>query len=114
MDGGAEPGHGGVSFEREEGGARLFTSQAKASEPSLKQAATLLDMTLIALAQAELAAAAPRCATSSARVEAVTGVPSLAEAAALAGAGPNSRLVLARISENGVSCAVAQSQEPMR
>jgi cobalt-precorrin 5A hydrolase len=101
----------GVSCRRNEGGPSLFTSQGKASEPGLKQAAVLLDMEVVALPQAELVAAAPRCATRSARVEAVTGLPSLAEAAALAGAGPHSRLVLPRISENGVSCAVAQRPE---
>jgi cobalamin biosynthesis protein CbiG len=71
-------------------------------------------MDLITLPQHELLTAAPRCVTRSARVEAVTGLPSLAEAAALAGAGANSRLLLARISEDGVSVAVAGNEEPTR
>jgi cobalt-precorrin 5A hydrolase len=105
---------GTFSRKRErEGAPCLFTSQIKASEPGLVEAASILDMELIALPEAELIAAAPRCATRSERVEAVTGLPSLAEAAALAGAGPNSRLLLARISRDGASCAVAADPEPM-
>jgi cobalt-precorrin 5A hydrolase len=90
---------------------RLYTSQFKATEPGIVEAAAILRLELIALPQAELEAAAPRCLTRSERVEALTGLPSLAEAAALAGAGANSRLILERISENGVSCAVALCEE---
>jgi cobalt-precorrin 5A hydrolase len=89
----------------------LFTSKAKAGEPALRDAAAMLGLELVGLARSELEAAAPRCLTRSVRVEAVTGLPSLAEAAALAGAGLRSRLILARISENGASCAVAGGEE---
>ena len=79
---------GTFSRMREKDGAStsVFTSQAKAGE-------------------------AGRCVTRSQRVEALLGLPSLAEAAALAGAGPHSRLILARISEGGASCAVAMNEE---
>ena len=38
---------------------------------------------------------------------ALFGLPSIAETAALAGAGPSSVLLLARMSEGGASCAIA-------
>ncbi|SDR62322.1 cobalt-precorrin 5A hydrolase [Rhizobiales bacterium GAS191] len=92
-------------------GISLFSSEDKRSEQGLVDAATALDLPLILLPQARLLAAAPRCETRSARVEALFGLPSVAEAAALAGAGENSRLVVKRISEAGASCAVAQPSE---
>ena len=45
--------------------------------------------------------------TRSARIEALRGVGSLAEAAALAAAGPQGRLVLPRIASAGATCALA-------
>jgi precorrin-4/cobalt-precorrin-4 C11-methyltransferase len=89
----------------------LFTSDHKRHEQGLKDAAAALGIELVFLPRAALEAAAPRCETRSQRVEKLLGLPSLAEAAALAGAGGGSRLVLKRISENGASCAVAQSAE---
>ena len=85
----------------------IFTSEAKHDEEGLVEAAAMLGMKLVCLPRAELAAAASRCVTRSPRVEALIGLPSLAEAAALAGAGKGARLVLQRISEGGASCALA-------
>jgi cobalt-precorrin 5A hydrolase len=85
----------------------IFTSEAKREEKGLAEAAATLGMKLVFLPRAKLEAAAPRCTTRSTRVEALIGLPSLAEAAALAGAGEGSRLVLQRISEGGASCAMA-------
>ncbi|HTI02212.1 MAG TPA: cobalamin biosynthesis protein, partial [Acidisoma sp.] len=48
-----------------------------------------------------------RCLTRSARAQREVGLASVAEAAALAGAGPGGRLVLARIAADGVTCALA-------
>ena len=99
--------------EGEGGGApaRLFTSQTKAAEAGPVAAAALLGIEFVGLPQAELERAAPRCATRSERVLRATGLPSLAECAALAGAGRGSRLILERISEGGASCAVALLEE---
>jgi cobalt-precorrin 5A hydrolase len=97
-----EPGATRVS-----GDAVIFTSETKHEEKGLADAAATLGLRLVLLPRAELEAAASRCATRSARVEALIGLPSLAEAAALAGAGAGSRLVLERISEGGASCALA-------
>jgi cobalt-precorrin 5A hydrolase len=91
--------------------ASLFTSEDKRREPGLAEAAAALGLKLVPLPRAALEAAAPRCETRSRRVQALLGLPSLAEAAALAGAGEGSRLALARISEGGASCAVALPSE---
>jgi cobalt-precorrin 5A hydrolase len=92
-------------------GATLFTSERKRQEPGLAAAATALRLPLVFLSHSALAAAAARCKTRSARVEAMIGLPSLAEAAAIAGAGLRSRLVLERISGWRVTCAIASSGE---
>jgi cobalt-precorrin 5A hydrolase len=96
---------------RASGNAVMFTSEAKREEKGLANAAATLGLRLVFLPPAELEAAASRCVTRSPRVEALIGLPSLAEAAALAGAGAGSRLVLERISEGGASCAIAASSE---
>jgi cobalt-precorrin 5A hydrolase len=74
-------------------------------------AAKALGLPLVFLSQSALAAAAPRCKTRSERVEGIIGLPSLAEAAAVAGAGLDSRLVLERISRSGATCAIATLAE---
>lgn len=91
------------------GGAALFTIAAKRGEPGIAGAAALLDLPLGFLPQESLAGAADRCSASSAAVEGRFGLPSVAETAALAGAGPGSRLVVPRFSAGGATCAVAIS-----
>ncbi len=66
---------------------------------------------LIFVAQADLETAGARGATWSARVLALAGVPSVAEAAALAACGPKARLILPRIVVGPVTCALAESGE---
>jgi len=87
--------------------AGLFTAEDKRGEPALAQAATHLGLPLVYLPRTALKAMTSHTKTTSARVLALFGVPSIAETAALAGAGPGSRLVLARISAEGVTCAIA-------
>jgi cobalt-precorrin 5A hydrolase len=89
----------------------LFTIEAKAGEPALIEAAEKLAIPLKGLAPADLAAASDRAVTRSDRVIAMFGVPSVAETAALVGAGPGSTLVLPRIQAHGVACAVAKPFE---
>jgi cobalt-precorrin 5A hydrolase len=105
--------HALEGLERDAGdaGARLFSTQQKGGEPGLVEAAAILGLPLILLPQDMLLAAAPRCETRSVRVEVLTGLPSVAEAAALAGAGAGSRLLVKRISEGGASCAIARASE---
>ena len=88
--------------------AALFTVSDKRDEPGLAAAAATLGLPLAFLGRETLSAAAARCATRSQRVEALFGVPSVAEAAALAGAGPGSRLVVPRLRAGGATCAVAR------
>jgi cobalt-precorrin 5A hydrolase len=60
------------------------------------------------VAQDELAAAGGRAATRSERVLALAGVPSVAEAAALAAGGPAARLIAPRIAVGSATCALAE------
>ena len=71
-------------------------------------AAMLLSVALQVVFPDALDAAQPRCRTRSARAQAHVGVASVAEGCALAAAGPEGRLVLARIASGGVTCALAQ------
>jgi cobalt-precorrin 5A hydrolase len=64
-------------------------------------------MPLHFLPQEALEAVADKAQTRSPRVEALFGVPSVAETAALAGAGPGAVLILPRIARDDVTCAIA-------
>lgn len=86
---------------------RLFTVADKRNEPGLAEAATALKLPLVFLAREALASSAEGCHTRSPRVEAIFGVPSVAEAAALAGAGPGARLLVPRVAAGGATCAIA-------
>ncbi len=87
--------------------ATLHASERKRHSESLRQAAESLGLALVFHAEAALRARGSDVVSRSARVQALAGVGSLAEAAALVGAGAGSRLVLAKFSQDGVSCAVA-------
>jgi len=91
------------------GVAALFTVDAKRAEAGLAQAAQALAMPLHFLTQEALAAVADQAQTSSPRVEALFGVPSVAETAALAGAGPGAALILPRIARDDATCAIARA-----
>ena len=92
------------------GAAALFTVDAKRAEAGLAQAAQALAMPLHFLPQEALAAVADLAQTRSPRVEALFGVPSVAETAALAGAGAGAVLILPRIARDHVTCAIARAQ----
>src|SRR6202047_4867092 len=92
--------------------AALFTHEAKKSEAGLASAAKALGLPLVFLDGLVLRQASLRAATNSPRVMAMFGLPSIAEAAALAGAGPSSVLLAARLSDGGASCAIAGKKEP--
>ncbi len=87
--------------------AALFTVVDKQSEPGIGEAAAALGLALVHLPRAALAAVADRVATRSEKVIELFGVPSIAEGAALAGAGPGSRLVVERMADRGATVAVA-------
>jgi len=94
---------------KQTGATALFTVDAKRDEAGLAQAAQALAMTLHFLPQEALAAVAGEAQTRSPRVEALFGVPSVAETAALAGAGPGAVLILPRIARDNVTCAIARA-----
>lgn len=85
----------------------LFTHAAKNGEKGLHRAAELLRLPLHFLDDQLLRQASLRCVTRSPKVMAFYGLPSIAEAAALAGAGPSSQLLVARMSNGEASCAIA-------
>ena len=89
----------------------LFAPAFKFAESGLSEAALLLGVPLVLIPEAVLKAAEPRALTTSERVIALTGLASVAETAALAGAGPASRLLRARIASAGATCAIAISGE---
>jgi cobalt-precorrin 5A hydrolase len=85
----------------------IATSQAKASEAGIAAAATDRGLKIAVVAQADLASAGAHTLTRSERVLAMTGVPSVSEAAALAAAGPGARLLAPRVAVGPATCALA-------
>ncbi|MBV1701054.1 MAG: precorrin-6y C5,15-methyltransferase (decarboxylating) subunit CbiE [Hyphomicrobiales bacterium] len=90
--------------------AALYTIASKAGQPALREAAASMGMDLHFLDTEALAAAMPGVKTRSSRVQKLFGVAAIAEAAALAGAGPGAQLCLERLAANGVTCAIATLQ----
>jgi cobalt-precorrin 5A hydrolase len=87
----------------------IATSAAKGGEAGIVSAAASIGVPLVTVAQDDLAAAGGRIATRSERVLALAGVPSVAEAAALAAGGPGARLLAPRIALGPATCALADS-----
>jgi len=87
--------------------AAIATAADRAGEPALRDAAAAFALAPTALEAAALAAVDGRVVTRAARIEAMRGVGSVAEAAALACAGPDARLLLPRIASAGATCALA-------
>jgi cobalt-precorrin 5A hydrolase len=87
----------------------IATIAAKGAEAGIKAAAKRLGLSIVLVTDADLLAAGPRTATRSERVRALTGVPSVAEAAALAAAGPSARLLAPRLVMRSATCALAAS-----
>ncbi len=95
--------------------AKIFTLSRKAEEPNLRAAASSLGFDLVFLDEAEFLARqsefAFRGATPSAKTKELTGFASVAEAAALMGAGPSARLIVSRRAAGGVTCAIAAKED---
>jgi cobalt-precorrin 5A hydrolase len=87
----------------------IATSVAKGSEPGIAAAAHSIGVPLVVVAQEKLVSAGARATTRSERVLALTGVSSVAEAAALAAGGPAARLIAPRIAVGPATCALADS-----
>ena len=82
----------------------------KSSEPGIAAAATDLGVPLVLVPQVDLETAGARTLTRSERVISLLRVPSAAEAAALAAAGPAGRLVAPRTAVGPATCALARSE----
>jgi cobalt-precorrin 5A hydrolase len=88
---------------------RLATAASRAAEPAYQETARQLGLEAVALDDETLRGAAGQVRTMSPRVLARYRVGSIAEAAALAGAGPKSELILARIASPRATCALARA-----
>ena len=88
--------------------AALATEDTKADEPGLIEAAQTLSLPLLRCSLAELDAVEDRLLTRSERVLALKGTASIAEAAALAGAGRDATLLGPRITSGRITCAIAR------
>jgi cobalt-precorrin 5A hydrolase len=86
----------------------IATSAAKESEPGIADTAAALGVPLAVVPATDLAAAGKRVATRSRRVLALAGVPSVAEAAALAAGGAAARLIVPRIVVGAATCALVE------
>jgi cobalt-precorrin 5A hydrolase len=89
----------------------IATSAAKGGEPGIAAAALAIGVPLVLIPQGDLAAAGIRAPTRSERVIALAGVPSVAEAAALAAGGPAARLIAPRIAVGPATCALVDTGE---
>lgn len=87
----------------------LAAPEFKAGEPGLRAAAEELGLDFVTIGRSALEAVQGRCLTPSAASLRTFGIAAIAEGCALAAAGPNGRLVLARIAGEGTTCALAES-----
>jgi cobalt-precorrin 5A hydrolase len=89
----------------------IATSDGKGGEVGIEAAASAYGVPLVLVGPADLETAGTRTQSSSPRVHALIGVPSVAEAAALAAGGPKARLILPRIAVGPVTCALASAED---
>jgi cobalamin biosynthesis protein CbiG len=88
----------------------IATIAAKHDEAGIQTAAAHLGVNIVWVPDSELKSASERTQTRSQRVLALTGVPSVAEAAALAAAGPAARLIGPRLAIGAATCALATTE----
>jgi cobalt-precorrin 5A hydrolase len=89
----------------------IAAPEFKGGEHGVAAAAVARGVPLVLVAQAELEEAGARTKTRSERVLSLTGVPSVAEAVALAVGGPAARLLVPRTTVGIATCALAVSEE---
>ena len=88
----------------------IATAELKMNEPGIAEAASARGLRVEVVPQAQLEEADTRASTSSQRVRAAAGVGSVAEAAALAAAGPGAQLLMPRVVLGPATCALATSE----
>ena len=93
--------------------ACVVSLDLKAAEPAVHALSQTLDVPARFLDRDALAAETPRLATPSAVVEAEIGIPGVAEAAALAAAGPAGRLLVTKRKSQRCTVAVAIAPAPI-
>jgi cobalt-precorrin 5A hydrolase len=89
----------------------IAAPEFKAGEHGLAAAAVVRGVPLVLIAKARLEEAGARTKIRSERVRSLAGVPSVAEAAALAAGGPAARLLVPRITLGAATCALAVSED---
>jgi cobalt-precorrin 5A hydrolase len=87
---------------------RLATLASRRDEAGLAAVAQAHGLTLVAIPDEALAGFEAACATRSTRISGLYGVGSVAEAAALAAAGPGATLIQPRTATARVTCALAR------
>lgn len=90
---------------------RFATIASRLGESGLIAAARSRKAELVAIPDEALKGYEAACATRSTRIASLYGVGSVAEAAALAAAGPGAVLIQPRIATARVTCALARSAE---
>jgi cobalt-precorrin 5A hydrolase len=85
----------------------LATGADKSNERGIIELAEALELPLIYVGADEMIGRSSDTLTSSPRVVALKGVPSVAETAALAAAGKGARLLAPRVATATVTCAIA-------
>ena len=93
--------------------AGVFSVDLKADEPALHALVAMLDVPLRIFDRETLAAEAPRLASPSAVVEEEIGIPGVAEAAALAAAGPDGKLIHRKVKSANATMALALASAPV-
>jgi cobalt-precorrin 5A hydrolase len=89
----------------------IATMDAKSAEKGIEVAAHAMQVPMVLVTKTDLVSVLMRVATRSERTERLVGVPSVAEAAALAAGGPAARLIAPRIVVGGATCALAATEE---
>ncbi len=87
----------------------IATIESKRAEAGIRETAEKLGISVVVVAESDFKAAGGRTETYSERVLALTGAPSVAEAAALAAAGPAAHLIGPRLVMGSATCALAAS-----
>ena len=90
--------------------ALIATLPERAMAPALIEAAAGLGLAIVVPPVSALQAAAAFCLTRSERAQNRFGLPSVAEACALAAAGEGAKLIAARIKSARATCAIAKSK----
>ena len=94
------------------GAPAVLATIAEKDRPARREAAARLGLAVAILPKASLRDPDDRITVASAAARACLGIPSVAEASALAAAGAGARLAVARIASDTATCAIAFREEP--